>query len=140
MSRQSWSMYALDTGLFTGRRVSGCTPDDLVRNTPPGCAAIEGKFDAGSQRVDLQTGEVVDYRPDPPDADHEWNDAARRWTLRPEIAAARRARVNAIAQIESLEARQARPMRELALNPDNARAADVLAEIESQISVLRSQL
>lgn len=140
MIKKTWSMYLVDSGLFTGRRVTGCTPEDLEHNTPPGCAAIEGKFDAGSQRVDLQTGEVVDYRPVAPDADHEWNEAARRWTLRPEIVTARRARAETMAQIEDLEARQARPLRELAVDPTNTAARDRIDQLDQQIRVLRLTL
>lgn len=137
---RTWSIYELSTGVFIGKQVTAYTDEQIAMNTPPGCAAIEGRFDAGSQRVDLSTGEVVDYRPASPDAEHEWNEAARRWTLRPEIALVRRARANTIAQIESLEARQLRPLRELSIDPSNMAARDMIDQIDRQIRALRLTL
>ena len=43
-------------------------------------------------------------------------------------------------QIEALELRQARPLRELAMDPGNIDAAHVLAEIDDRITELRGQL
>lgn len=56
------SFYDPETGLFAGRWFSG--PGNKVeRNTPQGMAAIEGRYDPKSQRVDIETGEVVPYEP-----------------------------------------------------------------------------
>lgn len=80
MSR--WSFYDQQTGAFAHVIFSG--PDHLVAaNTPSGCAAIEGVYDHLSQRVDLATGEVIDWQPpkpgDTPLATYEWDAQAKRW-------------------------------------------------------------
>ena len=120
--------------------MSGYTDRDIEINTPDGCGAIEGKYHAGSQRVDLETGEVVEYQPPQPDADHEWNNDARGWVLRPDVVAERARRAAVLAQIIALESKQARPLREFAVNPNNAHARELIAQIESQIAALRSTL
>lgn len=114
-----WSFYSLADGTFTGRRFTTSSPELLAANTPEGCAAIAGRHDRQTARVDLETGEVVAYEP-PPDA--------------------RRERDRAEARIARLESRQARPIRELFLNPNNAEAKRRLQEIEDEIAALRPRL
>ena len=45
-----------------------------------------------------------------------------------------------IREIQALEARQHRPLRAIAMNPDDAQAHAVLAELESAIALLRDEL
>jgi hypothetical protein len=52
-----WSIYTLETGLFTGR----ISRASKLGRTPTGLAAIEGLYDRRSQRVVLETGSIVDY-------------------------------------------------------------------------------
>lgn len=137
--RKWWSFYDATTGLFTGRRVL-CSERLLERNIRPGEAAIEGMFDHLSQRVDVESGEVVDYQPPQPDADHEWIAEARRWRKRPEIAEAERLDRRSRERIAELEIAQLRPLRELAVDPDNAAAKQRLVEIEAEIAELRPSL
>lgn len=121
----AWSFYDSETGLFTGR-VKTLPGDALLKeNTPPGCGALPGVFDRLAQRVDLKTGEVVAYQR--PQAEIDAEQSAKR---------AREAR----AQIEQLERAQARPMRELAIDPDNAEAKRRLAEIDDEIKELRADV
>lgn len=79
------SFYDLRTGLFTGRRYAGPSPE---LNTPPGCGYKVGRFDAYTQRVS-ESGEVVAYQPPkPPDTELEvftWNGS--RWIGEPTTAA-----------------------------------------------------
>jgi hypothetical protein len=119
-----------------------CAPNDraLRDNTPAGLIPIEGTYDHLSQRVDLATGKVIDYRPDQPDDDHEWNERLRRWTKRPEAMAKQIQATRAQRQIERLEKQQARPMRELARNPGDAAARRRIDEIDAEIEALRAQL
>jgi hypothetical protein len=65
-----WCFYDATTGLFDGGSVG--LPDDVDPgpNTPAGHIAIEGSFDAKSQRFDLATNTVAPYTP-PVDADAE---------------------------------------------------------------------
>lgn len=133
------SFYDPQTGLFTGRRFTG-PGKYIARNTPDGCVAMEGVFDHLSQRVDLETGEVVDYQPPKPDDDHEWDEHRRQWRLKREIRRSLRQRAETLRSIEELERKQLRPARELAIDPENAEARQRLTEIEAQIAALRGEL
>ncbi len=139
--------YNTETGLFVGVEVWASEPINLAANTPPGCALIKGQHDHLSKRVDLATGEVVDWQPPKPaDTDLEtyaWDatsDPKRpRWRATPTALARKQRRQGAIAQqMDALEAKQARPLRELALDPTNAAARTRLADIETQLAQLRA--
>jgi len=78
----TYSIYDLQTGLFTGVTVS-CRPQHLSANVPDGCGCLLGEYDALSQRVNTETGDVVDYVPPRPSDRHEWNDAIKRWVYVP---------------------------------------------------------
>jgi hypothetical protein len=116
-------------------------PEVLAANTPADHLAIEGEFDHLSQRVDLSGPEarVVDYQPPQPRADHLWDEVTRRWRLDPAVVERQQRRAAALERITALEAAQARPMRELALNLTNAEARKRLEGIEAQIAQLRQQ-
>ncbi len=77
-----YSIYNSATGAFTGQEVIANNEHTLRINTPDGCAAAEGQHDCLSKRVDLATGEVVDWQPPaPPDTDletFEWDNAPKR--------------------------------------------------------------
>lgn len=84
------SIYSLADGVFTGRRVTG---DERViaEQTPDGCGSIDGHHDHLTRRVDLVTGQVIDYLPPKP-ADDElrcWvlSEDGRRWVDQPTDAA-----------------------------------------------------
>ena len=71
------SFYSLATGLLTGSHFSG-NEAALRLNTPAGCGAIDGAWDAAAWRVDLATGQPVPYTPPPP-PDEVLAQAARAW-------------------------------------------------------------
>jgi hypothetical protein len=97
MKRFKWSFYWLDSGLFTSSSYSAPTTKHLKENTPAGCGAVLGSYDADSQRV-IDRGEVdpvtgagvepgdiilvdgdtikaiavMDYQPPQPSSDHVW--------------------------------------------------------------------
>lgn len=119
-----WSVYDLATGLFTGRRVT-CLDQHAKANTPDGCGLIEGVFDRKSQRVDLETGVVVAYERPAAEIEVEQRDVLRR---------------QARQRIDELERAQLRPMRELAIDPNDAEAKLRLAEIDGEIGALRVDL
>ena len=85
-----WHFYNLDTGLFNGASFVGQTKN-LANNTPSECGAAAGVIDWTSQKVDLQTGAVVDYQPPAPADDQlrtwTWDGQARRWLATPTAAA-----------------------------------------------------
>jgi hypothetical protein len=117
----TWQFYDRETGLFAGRSFTG--PDRaLAANTPRGFAAIEGRYDRHSQRVDVASGVVVAY--ERPAAEIE----AEQKTAREQQARHR---------IAELELAQHRPMRELVIDPSNAEAKRRLQEIEGEIAGLR---
>ena len=82
------SIYRIATGLFTGRTYSG---DDRHLTLGADEAWIDGLHDHLSRRVDLTTGQVVDYQPPaPPDTEHEtfaWDASIKRWVGTPTAAA-----------------------------------------------------
>lgn len=79
-----YSIYDQATGIFKDKRFSG-SPDMLLDQlrVDIGCSFILGEYDHLSQRVDLQTGEVVDYIPPQPTPRHEWNPETKRWVYVP---------------------------------------------------------
>jgi hypothetical protein len=136
---RQWHFYDAQTGLFSGRKMT-CSERTLAANTPEGITAIAGNFDPMSQRVDLETGEVIDYQPPAPDDDHVWSHEVKRWQLKPEVRERRRNRAQARARIRELEESQHRPQRELAIDPDNEAARERLRNIEAEIEVHRAVL
>lgn len=127
----TWSFYNLETGLFhsgtftTGARAPARAMRDVNANTPEGFAAIEGRYDRLTQRVDVDTGQVIAYeRPPSEIADEQ------------QTADEQRARRG----IEALEVAQLRPLRELAIDPDNATAKQRLVDIDAEIVALRPPL
>lgn len=107
--------------------------DQLAGNVPPDCACIDADavIDPQSQRVDIKTAAVVDYKPPAPDVDHEWIDndehgrRVRRWVLSQAVADRRRREAEIGAELAALDARLIRPLGELA-----AYSADVEANLE----------
>jgi hypothetical protein len=135
-----YSFYHQVTGLFSGTTFATDLPtrENLERHTPGGHRPIEGEHDHLSKRVNVATGEVIEYQPPQPSPDHAWDATAKRWSVPPEVTARARARLAAVSEIARLEAAAARPLRELALG--DATAAERLREIDTQIAALRSTL
>lgn len=134
---KEYSFYHLETGLLAPH-VIGCPDEALELNTPEGHAAIEGHHDHMSKRVDIASGQVVDYQPSAPSADHEWNAETKRWQLSAAATDLANRRIAAISRIAQLENSQHRALREFALGM--AGAADRLKEIDQTISALRKDL
>jgi hypothetical protein len=141
-----YSIYDAATGAFTGQEVIANNDHTLRINTPEGCAAIEGQHDHLSKRVDLATGEVVNWQPPaPPDTDletFEWDATTRpkrpRWVSKPTAKAIKQAKQARVQErMDRLEAKQARPLRELLLDPNDAQARAKLAALENQLAELR---
>jgi hypothetical protein len=132
------SYYDNVTGLFNGDQVIVSDNAAIESHTPAGHTAIDGHYDSLSQRIDLATGQVVDYQPPPPSPDHEWNVESKRWELSAAIATKQAARSSALLAIGQLEAKGIRAMRELALSVPGA--VDRLRSIDDQIAALRADL
>lgn len=121
----SWSFYDLTTGEFSTRRISSTAPLSLKKLTPAGCAPIRGRYDRRTQRVDIATGAVVERVRAQSEIDAEAQQSTR---------------MTALARIRQLEEQQARPLRELAIDPANTAARARLATLDEQIAGLRNSL
>jgi hypothetical protein len=68
--------YAAADGLWTGVTFDG-PEDDVAANAPANSVPMPAcRFPHAMQLVD---GQLVEYQPPQPDADHEWNASDRRW-------------------------------------------------------------
>jgi hypothetical protein len=140
--------YDLKTGIFTGSTFSffASVDESIVEaNTPEGCRAIEGSFDHLRQRVDIETGEVVDYQPPQPDEFHEWNDETKRWQLTAQRVQDIQEDALARLQMDDLDRRTMRVLLEdkLGIKPTKAdidAGAMTLEEIQAAKTDLRSKL
>lgn len=138
------SLFDVKTGLFVGRIFATNIGADhehaaaLAANTPAGMGAVEGMHDHLSRRIDIHTGEIVDYQPPPPSAEHEWNKETKRWALTAIVRDAMQVKRDAAARISELEAGQASHIRRLALNPNDTVARKALQDIETEITVLQA--
>lgn len=132
-----WHFYDPATGIFAGRSFSG--PDRaLSANTPPGLQAFDGVVDALSQKIDLATGKVIDYQPPQPSPDYIWDATVKRWQMDPAVLASQAKKAAAQRTINSLEASQARIIREYILG--DATAKKRLQDLDTDIAGLRKQL
>lgn len=88
--------YSLADGVFDGRGRTG-TDEQIEAKTPAGCGAIDADMvrDWRSQRVDLATGDVVDWQPPAPQDTYLttwlWDAGQRRWVAQPTLEARWRA-------------------------------------------------
>ncbi len=126
--------------LITGRILCALTlpTDQLDANVPPGCGTVPGHIDGTRRRVNPDTGQVEAWQPPPPDANHVWNADLERWELPASVVARRSERGAVMLQINQLESRQPRALRELALGLPGA--LERLRDIDNQIIALRANL
>ncbi len=138
------SFYDTATGLLTGRTYGTDIGDDAAHlasvklHTPEGSAFVDGAHDSLSKRVDLATGDVVEWQPPQPSPDYEWNADTKRWQLTAAMAARVAAHAAALASIEQLERSQARAIREHLLGDPAALAR--IKSIDDQIATARRAL
>jgi hypothetical protein len=133
------SFYHKVSGLLHARHLMSSDAKSIALNTPHDHIAIDGDhYDRLSQRIDVQTGKVIDLLPEQPSADHEWNATDRRWQIKPEVTAREESRRHAMHRITQLEMSGVRSLRELALG--EAKAADRLRALDAEIAALRKSL
>lgn len=75
---RTYSIYEIAGGMFTGKTLT-CMQEHAKTNVPNGFNIIEGRYDHLSQRVDVNTGKVVDYQPPQPSPNHKWDAITKRW-------------------------------------------------------------
>jgi len=90
----TWHFYDQASGLFSGAWFRGTAAElqAQLQHKGPGVGAWRGEVDYLSQRLDMATGALVDYKPDPPWDGTDltlyvwwWNAAIKRWALRPRL-------------------------------------------------------
>jgi hypothetical protein len=105
--------YDSKTGLFTGVSLHTNLTDPkavktfIAKSTPRGHGSYVGYVDALSQKMDVATGQLVDYKPPQPSPKHEWNPTTKRWQRQVGLK-----RSAALARIAELEKGQHRTVRE----------------------------
>ncbi len=120
-------VYDSASGLFTGvsLHTNVTSPEDLAafiaENTPSGQGAYVGYVDPLAQKIDVETGLLIEFRPPAPSPKHEWNATTKRWQ-RP-VGLRRSA---ALARIAELETGQHRTVRETLIRV--CHAVDTLKE------------
>jgi hypothetical protein len=117
-----WSLYVTESGIFTSHRLSG--PRLIEANIPAGCSAYEGEVDHRQKRLDVTSGELVDFVPP---AEDEW-------------VVQSRALAETIAEVESLERLQIRSMSDLLDDPNDQDARSNYDRRKARISELRQRL
>ncbi len=119
--------YDSRTGLFTGVSIHTNLTDPksvkqfIAENTPEAHGAYVGYVDTLAQKIDVATGQLVEYQPPAPSPRHEWNPVTKRWQ-RP-VGLKRSA---ALARIAELEKGQHRTVRETLIRA--CHAVDALKE------------
>lgn len=129
-----FSFYFVDSGMFSGLRVSCGDMKKALQSAPEGQRPIEGCFSSSQHRIDIDTGEIVSHLPPKPSDDHEWD--GRQWVLTHAAAVRKHEIATAQSQIDALEAKQNRAIREALLG--NAEAQARIADIDQQIATLRA--
>lgn len=139
---KTFHFYDASSGLFVGHSVSYSDdiPSSFIESiTAAGLSFIERDvLDHESSRVDLKTGEVVDYQSPAPSESHEWDEHSKRWKLTAEAQEKHDASLSARARIIFLEAGQHRAIREFLLHSPGA--LDRLSAIDKEIAELRLDL
>lgn len=133
------SFYDATSGIFSAGAILVADDQATASLIPPaGCVALDGNYDALSQKVDIPTGTVVPYIPASPGADYVWDVPTLRWILSPTAQAAANAKAAVLVAIAQLEAGQGRALREAAIGTPGAVAR--LQAIDAQIEALRPTL
>ena len=142
----TYTFYRTDTGALLQATFSG-TPAALASNTPPGCAAIEGAFDAQARRV--VDGAVQTWQPPKPETtrawDWAWDDKAGCWDRVPSLPRRKRLATDTVHErIAEIEEAQARPLREWLLaeadGSDKTEAVQRVGDLDEQVKTLRGLL
>jgi hypothetical protein len=134
-----YCFYHQDTGIFHPVVLTTDDERQISVNTPADHVAIEGSFDPPSKKVDIATGQIVDFVPPQPSPDHEWDETTRRWVLNAAAADRNARRTAALARIAELEhSVQPGLLRAVALGQEGAK--EKLAALDAEIAKLREGL
>jgi hypothetical protein len=132
------SFYHVETGLLHDVMLTTSDESIIALNAPAGHIAIDGHHDSLSKRVNVETGEVVEYQPPAPSAEHVWHDETKRWRLSDGAQAKIDGRAAALARIAALVDSQHQFVREYLLGV--APALERLAAIHDEIGKLSADI
>lgn len=132
--------YHKETGTLHPTSVFASEDSAVELNCPPDHVAIDHPVDAQldrlSQRIDIASGQVVDYQPPQPSDEHEWHVETRRWRLNIAATAERDAACAARLRITALANTERHLMRRLVLDPSDSEARHALAAIDDELLTL----
>lgn len=140
---RSVRFYHKDTGIFHDLTIV-CSDDRAVElNTPENHSAIDNPSDGSiydhlSQKIDVSTGQVIDYIPTPPSDEHEWDGILRRWQLNATAVDREAKRSSADTRISVLAEEERHLIRRLILDPQDAVSRKRLEEIDAEIVGIRT--
>ena len=86
-----YSVFDLSTGALTGQTIAAVDQESAQRFLARGHGVISGRHDHLCRRVNLESGMVEPWRPEPPEdtdvATWCWQEATERWVAEPTLAA-----------------------------------------------------
>ena len=135
---RSVSFYHKDTGIIADRRMVFSDPDAISLNTPVDHIVIDGHHDHLCRRVNVETGELIDYQPPQPSPDHEWDVTTKRWNINAEIQERQQKQLRASAELDRLEKKAIRMLIEITLG--DLTQLSRLTALNAQIAKLREDL
>lgn len=92
MTNQTWCFYDSATGLFSGASFSGDSASlaQQLAHMGSGVGAFAGEVDYLCQRLHVESGRLIEHRPEPPQDGTDltryawwWDRSAKRWMRRP---------------------------------------------------------
>lgn len=104
--------YHRETGVFHAYKYVGPI-EQLANNTPADHLVYLEEVDPLSAKFDLETGNILDYVPPQPSADHEWNPEIKRWRIKPEVSELNFRSVTAKAKLQALDQSELRAISDL---------------------------
>jgi hypothetical protein len=142
------NFYDESTGQFSRHICVSASALDrtIVANTPAGHKPYIGQVDMESQRMDVATGRVVDFRPESPGDDYEWHTVMRRWVKSQAVLQWEADMRQAVASLREIDAKRSRALADHAINPNERSGNDQklpmerLLEIEAEAERFRAVL
>lgn len=129
-----------ETGILNGKHLLVSDDCAVALNIPADHEAIdhppEHMLDHLSQRVEVETGAVIDYEPPRPSEEHEWNAQVKRWQLRAEVVRERAVRTDNRLRVTQLRTDQHRFALRVLTDPEDDDARHALKRIRDEIGTL----
>lgn len=131
--------YDETTGIFTGAIVNHSDPEQL--KPPPGHKAFEGEcHEMHAKRVDVSTGELVDWQPPAPSADHEWDDSTKRWKPNQAMVDRQAHHAHAHGRIRQLADTERHLIRKLILTATSGPQSAPIAKARAELQAIEDEI